>query len=121
MNGKKLCETGIKELDRLLGGGIPIKTGVLVAGGPGTGKTIMCHEFLFRGVEKFNENGVYLDLTAVKEKLIENIETFRFYKKEYLDSGKIRILDIQSTEKLKKSFFTGPGSEQRCSGIVLQA
>jgi KaiC/GvpD/RAD55 family RecA-like ATPase len=116
MNEKKICQTGIKELDRLLGGGIPQKIGVLVAGGPGTGKTILCQEFLFRGVEKFDENGVYLDLTEVREKLIENIETFRFYKKEYLDNGKIRILDIQSTDKIKKSFFTGPGERTKMLG-----
>jgi KaiC/GvpD/RAD55 family RecA-like ATPase len=116
MNEKKICETGIKELDRLLGGGIPQRIGVLVAGGPGTGKTILCQEFLFRGVEKFNENGVYLDLTEVREKLIENIETFKFYKREYLDNGKIRILDIQSTDKIKKSFFTGPGERTKMLG-----
>lgn len=116
MAEKKVCETGIKELDRLLGGGIPQRIGVLVAGGPGTGKTILCLEFLFRGVEKSKENGVYLDLTEVREKLIENIETFKFYKQEYVESGNIRILDIQSTEKLKKSFFTGPHERTKMLG-----
>jgi len=69
---RELCKTGIENLDELLGGGIPARSSVLVAGGPGTGKTILTQEFLFNGINKFGENGVYIDLTEVKEKLVEN-------------------------------------------------
>lgn len=39
--------TGIATLDALLLGGIPEGATVLVAGGPGTGKTILAHQMLF--------------------------------------------------------------------------
>jgi len=88
----------------------------LVAGGPGTGKTILTQEFLFNGINKFGENGVYIDLTEVKEKLVENLETLNFYNSEALESGKLSILDIKSTERLRKSFVTGPREKTRMLG-----
>ncbi|MDH5461992.1 MAG: KaiC domain-containing protein, partial [Candidatus Bathyarchaeota archaeon] len=38
----KKIATGISGLDELVGGGIPEGRVILVIGGPGTGKTIMC-------------------------------------------------------------------------------
>jgi len=40
-------ETGISGLDNLLFGGLPINNQVLIAGGPGTGKTLMSFEILY--------------------------------------------------------------------------
>ncbi|MQJ93285.1 ATPase domain-containing protein, partial [Escherichia coli] len=40
-------KSGIPGLDELLFGGIPKRNIVLISGGPGTGKTIMSHQFLY--------------------------------------------------------------------------
>ncbi len=40
--------TGIDGLNEMLGGGIPLGNQVVVAGGPGTGKTLLCLEFLYK-------------------------------------------------------------------------
>ncbi|MBO3802960.1 MAG: hypothetical protein JTT11_03670, partial [Candidatus Brockarchaeota archaeon] len=42
-----LVRTGIDGLDKILGGGIPRGRCVLVIGGPGTGKTTLCLQFLY--------------------------------------------------------------------------
>lgn len=45
---RERVKTGISGLDLLLTGGVPDANQVVVAGGPGTGKTLLCMEFLYR-------------------------------------------------------------------------
>ncbi|MCC2642237.1 MAG: Circadian clock protein KaiC [Nitrospira sp.] len=55
--------TGVSELDRMLGGGIPAGSSLLVAGPSGSGKTVLSMQFIAEGV-KHGEPG----LLAVFEK-----------------------------------------------------
>lgn len=50
--GLQLINTGIDGLDRLLGGGIPKGSTVLVSGPPGAGKTVMSLEYTFKQAKK---------------------------------------------------------------------
>ncbi|MFN3268575.1 MAG: ATPase domain-containing protein, partial [Zestosphaera sp.] len=54
-------KSGIPGLDELLFGGIPKRNIVLISGGPGTGKTIMSHQFLYSGLT-YGEPGVLVTL-----------------------------------------------------------
>src|SRR5512140_2411970 len=45
--GHNLIRTGVAGLDKVLRGGIPQYAVVVVAGKPGSGKTILCQEILF--------------------------------------------------------------------------
>lgn len=49
--------TGVKDLDELLGGGIPGGYSVLVAGPSGSGKTVLSNQFIIEGAQR-GENGV---------------------------------------------------------------
>lgn len=51
----KRVSTGVKGLDNLMSGGLPSNTITLVSGTPGSGKTILCFQFLWDGLQK-NEN-----------------------------------------------------------------
>lgn len=93
-------ETGIQGLDAILGGGIPRGHIVMISGSSGTGKTILGTEFLFRGAKK-NENGLYISLSESKEKFLKNISGFRFYEPKFVDTNKIRVLDINEDSRLK--------------------
>jgi len=42
----KRVKSGIKGLDKLVGGGFPEKSVVLISGGPGTGKTTLGLQYL---------------------------------------------------------------------------
>ena len=52
--------TGIPGFDELVQGGFNRKSVNLIAGGPGCGKTIFCLQFLWNGLTKFNENGLFV-------------------------------------------------------------
>ncbi|MDQ3068074.1 MAG: AAA family ATPase, partial [Actinomycetota bacterium] len=43
----KRLETGVPELDLILGGGVPVGSLVVLAGAPGTGKTILATQICF--------------------------------------------------------------------------
>lgn len=94
-NALGICKTGIRELDVILGGGIPQGSSVLLAGASGTGKTVLSMEYLFRGARDFGERGLYLSLTEPAAKMQRNIGGFKFYDKKLVDSGMVNIVEIE--------------------------
>lgn len=87
------CVTGIEGLDNILGGGIPRGNMVLVAGGVGTGKTTLCLEFLVRGAER-GEKGLFISVTEASSKLLQNFNTFEFFRGDLVEHGLITIVDL---------------------------
>ncbi|KYK32295.1 MAG: hypothetical protein HXS46_14395 [Theionarchaea archaeon] len=67
--------TGIIGLDKMLGGGFPENSTIIVAGGPGSGKTLFSIQFLMRGVMD-GEDVVFLSLGEPKERIQRNVESF---------------------------------------------
>jgi circadian clock protein KaiC len=53
------CPTGIVGFDKLCDGGFVRNSDNLIIGGPGSGKSTFLLQFLWNGVTKFNENGLY--------------------------------------------------------------
>ena len=68
--------TGIEGLDILLGGGLPEKRTILVLGGPGSGKSILCTQFLKEGLEKYNEGTIYVSLDYSKNAFMHDMLQF---------------------------------------------
>jgi circadian clock protein KaiC len=52
-----IVPSGIDGLDRLVGGGFPKGSLIVIAGKPGTGKTILSAQFLYHGCIDYNECG----------------------------------------------------------------
>ena len=93
--------TGIDSLDFLIEGGFPKGSLVLLAGNPGTGKTIFSMQFLYRGAEKYGENGIYVSFAENEDTIIHNIS--RLFGRDLRNNegqGKVKILDFTTvTEK----------------------
>jgi circadian clock protein KaiC len=87
--GKKLS-TGIKDLDEMLGGGLPEASVTMVAGASGTGKTTIALHFIVEGAKR-NERGLFLSLQEPEAKLIQYGERFGWDMKGFLDRGLIGI------------------------------
>jgi circadian clock protein KaiC len=64
------AHTGIKGLDEILGGGIPINHLYLIDGEPGAGKTTLALQFLLAGVAE-GERGLYVTLSESRSELTD--------------------------------------------------
>ncbi|MBU0762808.1 MAG: hypothetical protein KKD39_07255 [Candidatus Altiarchaeota archaeon] len=63
--------SGIPGLDQLLGGGFVKKRHTIVCGGPGTGKTTLGFEYLYRGASQYKEKGLFMSLEQSPERIVE--------------------------------------------------
>ncbi|MEM3018552.1 MAG: ATPase domain-containing protein, partial [Candidatus Bathyarchaeia archaeon] len=70
--------SGIPGLDDMLYGGIPKGRVVLVVGGPGTGKTIFCAQFLVSGIMEHDEPGLFISLDESRHHIIREMASFNW-------------------------------------------
>jgi KaiC/GvpD/RAD55 family RecA-like ATPase len=87
----KRVDTGIEGLDGLLQGGYPQGSVILVAGTPGTGKTIVCFQYLNAGV-KNGEKCLYLTSDERISNLANQAKKFGFDFDAAMQSGLLKFL-----------------------------
>ena len=89
-------ETGIDGLDEILNGGIVTNSTTLVSGNPGAGKSILCLQFIYNGVELYDEKGIYLTFEEDARDLQEAAESLGFENwGDHVESGDIKVYDKQ--------------------------
>jgi KaiC/GvpD/RAD55 family RecA-like ATPase len=92
---EKRVQTGIAGFDEMIGGGFLPKHNILVTGGPGSGKTTLCMEFLYNGAEKYNEKGLFVSLEEKQDNLVENLKQgMNWDFKKHIDRGSLKIVTI---------------------------
>jgi KaiC/GvpD/RAD55 family RecA-like ATPase len=84
-------KTGIPGVDELLNGGIPKGSNVLVAGGAGTGKTILSTQYLYNGATQFGEAGLFVTLEGNIRDIAWNMESFQWDIKSLQDQNMLTI------------------------------
>jgi len=89
----KKIATGISGLDELVGGGFPEGRVILTIGGPGSGKTIMCSQFLYKGIYENQENGVFLSLDESKEHFYSEMQQFGWDFRKAEEERKFSFID----------------------------
>jgi KaiC/GvpD/RAD55 family RecA-like ATPase len=87
-------KTGIPGLDKLFEKGIPRGTSVLIAGGAGSGKTIMCLQIL-NNAAKNNEKVLYISLEETEFRLKKHMHDFGWNPEELEKKGLLKIVKIQ--------------------------
>ncbi len=80
--------TGIPGLDDMLQGGIPRTYTVLVAGGPGAGKSTFAMQYLYNGVTKYGEPGIYITLEERPKDFVNNFTSYGW------DIAKVKIIGM---------------------------
>lgn len=88
-------KTGVRGLDELIEGGIPIGSNVLVAGGPGTCKTIMGLSFIYNGAKELGEAGLFVSLEENTANIVWNMENFGWDIKKMQDKNLIKIYKLK--------------------------
>ncbi len=86
-------KTGIEGLDTLLYGGIPKGRACLIAGEPGTGKTLFSLQFLLEGLQE-GQRAIYITIDEKPEHLISDALALGWDLRPYLESGALQILDV---------------------------
>jgi len=95
-NGGKVLEhikTGIPGFDDLLDKGIPKGYSVLVAGGAGSGKTILCLQTLINKAQE-GKKCFYMSFEESEERLIEHMEGFGWNPRELIKKGNLKLQRI---------------------------
>jgi len=86
--------SGIDGLDELVGGGFPRGGLIVLAGNPGTGKTIFSAQFLYRGAVDQGERGVYVGFAEDKEQFYRNMRALGLDFERLERDGLFSFLDM---------------------------
>lgn len=85
--------TGVEGLDEMVSGGFPRGRVVLVFGGPGTGKTILASQFLYKGISEYGENGIFVSLDEGKSHFYSEMLKFGWDFNKAEEEGKFLFVD----------------------------
>jgi len=91
--------TGIPNLDELVEGSFPSEGMILLAGLPGSGKTILSTQFMYSSATKYGARGVYVCFAETKDDFLRNALRFG-WDFERLDKEKrVAVLDLAVTRE----------------------
>lgn len=88
---------GVAELDEMLRGGLFKRSATLVAGSSGTGKSMLCLQFLLHGARN-GEPGLFVSLEEPAEQIVANARNLAPDVDELLRRGKLLILNLSPLE-----------------------
>ena len=94
----ELMKTGIPGFDDLLKGGLKENNCVLIAGSPGTGKTIFSLQFLIEGAKQ-GEAGIFITLEEAPDDLRLYAKSFGWDIEEYEKKGLITFVQESVSQK----------------------
>ncbi len=103
--------TGIPGFDDILNGGIPRRNVVLLAGGPGTGKSIFGYQYLYNGLKR-GEHGILVALEEHPVQIRISMSQFGWDVTEYEKAGEFAIVD---------AFTAGIGEAAKRERYVVRA
>ena len=87
--------TGIEGLDKILGGGIPENSTVLLVGPPGCGKTTLSQQYIYSGLKK-SQPSFYIALDSSPEDVIKTMEKFKWDLEPFMKKKKMSFIDAYS-------------------------
>jgi circadian clock protein KaiC len=99
---QRKAQTGIAGFDEITGGGLPHGRTTLLAGGPGSGKTIFALQFLVNGARNCKEPGIFVAFEESPKRVVSNFETFGWNLAE-LQKHKLFFLDAHPDPDLIQS------------------
>ncbi len=100
--------SGINELDAVMEGGFERESVTLVAGSAGSGKSIFSAQFIYNGIVKYNEYGLYICFEEKKENFFRHMAQFG-WDLEKLEKEKKLVFLEYTPEQVKKMIEEGGG------------
>lgn len=93
-------ETGVINLDEILGGGLPKGSVVVVAGAPGSGKTILSQQICFHNATAKAKVLCFNTLSEPTAKTLRNLKQFSYFDGKKLGRA-IHFVDLGATLRTK--------------------
>ncbi len=94
--------TNVSGLDELLVDGVPDSASVLIAGGPGSGKTILCLQMAYEAAKR-GEKALYLSFEESEQRLMSHMKNFGWKDvDELIKKGMLKIYRVFPLE-IKRS------------------
>ncbi|RLF41215.1 MAG: hypothetical protein DRN12_03665 [Thermoplasmata archaeon] len=105
-----ILKTGIDGLDELfIDKGIPRGNIILIAGGPGTGKSILCRQICYNHVSQ-GHPCMYVSFGEDKDRIIRSMKHFGWDVELYIEQGIFLIQKINPLDVLRMKFGSLGGS-----------
>jgi circadian clock protein KaiC len=98
--------TGITGFDELALGGLPTGRSTLVTGTAGSGKTLFALEFLARGIQRFDESGVFVTFEESPEDISTNAASLGLDVDRWETEGKWAFVDA-SMDRTRRAPMVG--------------
>ena len=92
--GRRRISTGVRELDSIMGGGIPEGDSLLVAGPSGCGKTVLGIQFIADGLSH-GEPGIVAMFEELPDEYIERARRFGFDFNKARKGGKLKVIYLR--------------------------
>ena len=96
----RILSTGVNGLDEMLIGGFPRGKTILLCGGPGTGKTIFCLQYLMTAIRR-GEPCIYVSLEESLQDKMENALSFNWDLGKAVKDKMLDVLDIRMIPQSK--------------------
>ena len=89
----KKINFGIEGFEVISEGGIPKGRTTLLSGTSGSGKTLFAIEFLWRGMNDFKENGVFVTFEETPGDIAQNVKSLGWDLKKLERQGNLAFVD----------------------------
>ncbi len=87
-------QTGVRNLDEVLSGGLPIGNITVLAGAPGSGKTILSQQIAFKNATPKRRVLFFQTLSEPTAKTLRYLNNFSFFDPKKLEDGSIEFIDL---------------------------
>jgi circadian clock protein KaiC len=105
--GEAKLSSGLPGLDAMLDGGFNRGRVVLILGEPGTGKTIVCSQYLYRGAAELGEKGMFIGMNEPKSRFMKEMLNLGMDFSGLEADGKFRYIDATEVRKIPETAKVG--------------
>jgi len=99
--------SGLPGLDTMLDGGFNRGRVILILGEPGTGKTIICSQYLHRGAAELGENSMFIGMNEPKSRFMREMLNLGMDFAKLEAEGKFKYVDATEVRKIPEMAKVG--------------
>lgn len=96
------CPTGIPGFDQICQGGLVRDSDNVILGGPGSGKTTFILQFLWNGVTKYNENGLYCSFEPDIIEILKDAQSYGWDFAKLNEQNRVKFLKFSPETSIQE-------------------